>query len=95
MIPTGIENPESPAMANSVVEFQCDADREFTFCQFRHTNPMDFDNSEKVNNNFGLLIAHLEGGNLFKNWDVNSQYYGVVDQIERNLSYKENVILIV
>lgn len=39
--PTGIENPETPAKTNTVIEFQCNIDTEFTFCQFQHLNPMD------------------------------------------------------
>ena len=39
--PAGIENVLTPAKDNTVIEFQCNIDTEFTFCQFQHLNPMD------------------------------------------------------
>jgi len=39
--PVGIDNPATPAKDNTVIEFQCRTDSEFTFCQFQHLNPLD------------------------------------------------------
>ena len=47
--PIGIENPDTPAKSNTVIEFQCNIDTEFTFCQFQHLNPMDVGQSSSAN----------------------------------------------
>jgi len=37
----GIENPDTPAMEDSVLELQCDMNTELTFCQVIHVNPVN------------------------------------------------------
>ena len=65
--PAGIENALTPAKDNSVIEFQCNIDTEFTFCQFQHLNPMDVgrggstsynDNVTKLTMNYNTLLPY-------------------------------------
>jgi len=60
--PAGIENVLTPAKDNTVIEFQCNIDTEFTFCQFQHLNPMDVGRGGSTSYNDNEIDCNIAGG---------------------------------
>eukprot|EP00092_Neocalanus_flemingeri_P039239 GFUD01042718.1.p1 GENE.GFUD01042718.1~~GFUD01042718.1.p1 ORF type:complete len:383 (+),score=84.20 GFUD01042718.1:162-1310(+) len=65
--PIGIEDPATPAKTNTVIEFQCRTDTEFTFCQFQHLNPLDVGQSYSANSEAEIDCTIAGGETQSKN----------------------------